>query len=79
MQYRKVVGLAEGVHGELPVAGHVVPVAAEPLQFAEFPISEVGCQFGTQQLVGIDDAAGHRMHPQQAVLLDRGQRNQAEL
>ena len=42
VQHGEVVGLAERVHGELPVAADLVGVTAQPLQFAEVPPGDVG-------------------------------------
>ena len=69
MQHGKVVRLAEGVHGELPVAVHLVSIAAQPLQIAEVPPAEIGCELVAEQRVGIELTAWLRMHPQQAVVL----------
>ena len=72
MECRKVVSLPEGVHGQLPVASHVVVVPSEIRQLAEVPRDQLGPKLRPQLLLEIDGAFRVGMDPQQAGLFHGG-------
>ena len=78
VQHREVVRLAEGVHGELPVAGGVVGVAGERPHPVEVPGRELVVEPVAEQVVEVDRGVGVGVHEQQPVALLGGEWAQAE-